>query len=319
MNKIPVELWFDITRYLSIIDISHLSCINKHFSILIKKNKWSFIDIIYQDTSNYTIIPKTPETFQNFRFCIDWCNIILNNPTKKEIIPSEIIEWMEDRQDLEYICIYQTLSENTIRNSFNKIHWRLLLTYQILPFDLIEIIVDSYDLSNSDWNLIWLNPNITLDFITKNIDHAQWHIISANKELISLELIQKYGNRLSLHELTKHGINEQIIEYYLPKMDIICWINVSQFTKLSMDFIKTHIDKLNLQFIINCQEIKESYLEEIIQKRLDDNNHTMFFQAISLNQKLSYDFIKKYKNHLFLKNLIRNKWISRKDLQGNFS
>lgn len=316
MNRIPVEIWFDIIKYLSIIDISHLSCINKHMNNLIKENKWSFIDIIYNPDN--IIIPKTSETFQNFRFCIDWCHIILSNPNNKDIIPNEIIEWINDRQDLEYICIYQNLSENTIRNCFNKIHWRLLLTYQTLPVDLIEIIIESYDLSNSDWNLIWLNPNITVDFVTKNIDHAQWHIISANKKLITLELIQKYGNRLSLHELTKHGINEKIIDYYLPRMDIICWINVSQFTKLSMDFIKTHIDKLNLQFIVNCQEIEESYLEEIIKNRLDDNNYTMFFQAISLNQKLSYDFIKKYKNDLFLKNLIRNKWISRKDLHALF-
>ena len=74
----------------------------------------------------------------------------------------------------------------------------------------------------------------------------KWYIISSNKEIISLELIQKYGDRLILHELTKHGVNENIIIHYLPKMDLICWINVSQFTKLSMDFIKKHIDKLNL-------------------------------------------------------------------------
>lgn len=318
MNKIPIEIWFDICKYVSIYEISNLMCINTRISNIIKQNKWSFIDNIYNKISSTTIIPKTPETFNNFRFCIDWCNIILNNPNRRDIIPNEVIQWIEDRQDLEYICIYQDLSETTIRKCFNKINWRLLLHYQTLPVDLIEFITETYDLSNSDWNLIWLNPNINLEFLVKYIDHAQWHVISANKNLISFKLIEKYGNRLSLHELTKHGVNENIIKYYLPKMDIICWINVSQFTKLSMTFIKEHIDQLNLQFILNCQEIDESYLEDIIKNRLDDNNYTMCFQAISLNQKLSSDFIKKYKDDLYLKNLIRNKRISRKDLSVIF-
>lgn len=315
MNTVPVEIWFDIIKYLTISDLSNLMCINKHLSHLIKTNKWSFIDEI-SDSNIY--IPKTLETYKNFRFCIDWCNIILSNPNRRDIIPNEVIQWIEDRQDLEYICIYQDLLEKTIRKCFKKVNWRLLLTYQILPVDLIEIIVETYDLSNSDWNLIWINPNINLDFLIKNIDRAQWHIISSNKNLISFQLIEKYGNRLSLHELTKHGINEEIINYYLPKMDMICWINVSQFTKLSMVFIKTHIDKLNLQFLVNCQDIDEMYLENIIKNRLEDNNYPMFFQAISLNQKLSHNFIKKYKDDLYLKNLIRNKRILRKDLHALF-
>lgn len=310
--NLPVEIWFNIFKDISLIELSRLMCVNRYLYKLIQINKWRFIDNLNNDS--FELIPKNKNTFENFKYIIDWVGIILNNKLNKNYIPDYVIEWVDDSQTLEYMCIYQTFSETTIRKLFDKINWRLLLIYQKkIPLDLITYIVETYDLSVENWNLVWLNENLDLNFITKYIDNVKWHIISSNKEIISLELIEKYGNRLILQELTKHGINENIVVYYLSKMDMICWTNVSQFTKLSMEFIRLHIDKLNLQFILNYQIIDESFLETLVEK-ISDFDKLMFFQAIALNQKLSYNFILKYKSDLYIKNLIRNKHVLRNDL-----
>lgn len=314
--KLPVEIWFVILKNVSFLDLSSLMCVNRYLYNLIQQNKWRLVDNL--NKKSLKIIPKTKETFINFKYSVDWVSMILDNKQNKNYIPDYVIEWIEDRQILEYMCIYQTFSENTIRKVFDKINWQLLLLYQKkIPLDLINYIVETYDLSFENWNLIWLNENLDLNFITRYIDNVRWHIISSNKEIISLSLIEKYGDRLILHEITKHGINERIIAHYLSKMDMICWTNVSQFTKLSMEFIKTHIDKLNLQFILNYQEIDEEFLESLIEK-LSDFEKTMFFQSVALNQKLSYNFISKYKNDLCIQNLIRNKKILRNDIYVTF-
>lgn len=314
--KLPVEIWFIILKNISFRDLSCLMCVNRYLYNLIQKNKWRLVDNL-NDVS-FNIIPKTKETFINYKYSIDWVGMILNNKENKNYIPDYVIEWIEDRQILEYMCIYQTFSEETIRRIFDKINWQLLLLYQKkIPLDLINYIVETYDLSFENWNLIWLNENLDLNFITKYINKVRWHVISGNKEIISIDLIEKYGDRLILHEITKHGINERIIIHYLSKMDMICWTNVSQFTKLSMDFIKKYIDKLNLQFILNYQEIDEGFLESLIEK-LSDLEETIFFQSVALNQKLSYNFISKYKNDLCIQNLIRNKKILRNDIYVTF-
>jgi hypothetical protein len=310
--NLPVEIWFNIFKDISLIELSKLMCVNRYLYKLISYNKWKFIDNL--NDISFELIPKNKETFRNFKYSIDWVGIILKNKSNKLYIPNYVIEWIDDKQILEYMCIYQTFSETTIRKLFDKINWRLLLIYQKkIPLDLITYIVETYDLSVENWNLVWLNENLDLDFITKYIDNVKWHIISSNKEIVSFSLIEKYGDRLILQELTKHGINENIVIYYLSKMDIICWTNVSQFTKLSMEFIKTHIDKLNLQFILNYQTIDETFLEQLIET-ISDFDKQMFFQSVALNQKISYSFILKYKNDLYIKNLIRNKHILRNDL-----
>lgn len=310
--KLPVEIWFIILRNVSFLDLSRLMCINRYLYNLIQQNKWKLVDNLNEKSSN--MIPRTKETFINFKYSVDWVSMILDNKENKNYIPDYVIEWIEDRKILEYMCIYQTFSENTIRKIFDKINWRLLLLYQKkIPLNLINYIVETYEMTFENWNLVWLNENLDLNFITKYINNVRWHVISSNKEVISFSLIEKYGDRLILHEITKHGINEKIILYYLSKMDIICWANVSQFTKLSMEFIRKYIDKLNLQYILNYQDIDESFLE-ILLETLSDFEKTMFFQSIALNQKLSYNFILKYKNDLCIQNLIRNKKVLRNDI-----
>lgn len=316
MYDIPTEIWFNIFKHINMLDLSNMMCVNHHFYNLIQKNKWNFIDCLIDKDFNY--IPKTRETFDNFKYCINWTDIILKYPDNRNIIPNHVIEWIDNKQDLEYMCIYQNLSEATIYKLFNKINWKLFLTYQTLPLSLIKNIVETYDIAYGDWYYIWLNPNLDFDFIIKYQDFAQWRVISSNKNIITYDLIQKYGDRLFIHEITRHGINESIVNYYLPKMDHICWINVSQFTKLSEEFIKKHIDKLNLQFIVKYQDISEEYLITIIDNLGSNEDHIGLFQSISLHQKLSYDFMLKYKDNLHIKNLIRNKNILRNDIYKLF-
>ena len=119
--KFPVEIWFNILKDTTLIELSRLMCVNRYFYNLIRQNKWKFVDNLKDKT--FSLIPKTKATFENFKYSVDWIGIILKNKDNKQYIPDYVIEWIDDKQTLEYMCIYQEFSEKTISKIFDKINW----------------------------------------------------------------------------------------------------------------------------------------------------------------------------------------------------
>ena len=323
IEDIPIELWKDIIKYIDIRSLSKLICTNKFFYNRIHFDKWYYIDNLLDSVYGTCLIPNTKETFLNYRYIITWTDIILSRNGKHDIIiPEHVLSWIEDKRDLEIISVYQKFSENLIRKLFDKIDYRNLLTNQSLPIDLLERIIKSqytgqveFILQSNDWYNIWSKQKINFNFVQQYINHIQWQPISCNKSVVSFELIDAYSEHLIWQEITKHGINEFIIEKYLHKMDIICWANVAQFTKLSSRFIKQYKTNLNfyLNILLRYQILDEDYLLELISS-FDDFDYEIYFESIALNQKISYQFILSYQEHLSLKSMIRNKHILREDL-----
>jgi hypothetical protein len=313
LSCLPFEILLNIFKYIDIYALSNLISTNKYFYNKINLNKWELIDNLID--KNFTQIPSNIETFNNYKYIINWTNIILNKKdTHKIIIPESVISWIPDVHDLELISIYQNFSEALIRKLFYKLSWKNLLSHQILPIDIIEIIIFDSNriIDNQDWFNIWSKQPITYNFIQNYEQKVQWHPVSSNKHCISFELIDKYYDKLIWQEVTKHGINERILIKYIHKFDNICWCNISQFTRLSTEFIKCFLQHLDLNIIFRYQSINEYYIDELINSFNLDSD--IYFQSISLNQPLGEFFLTKYKNELSLKLLIRNKKILRSHL-----
>jgi hypothetical protein len=137
--------------------------------------------------------------------------------------------------------------------------------------------------------------------------------------MVCFELIDKYGDHLVWQEFTKHSINEHVLTRYLHHFDFICWSNIAEYTELSIDFILTHFQHLDLNIILRFQKIPEYLLIQWIETYGSQYfDEWMYFESICLNQKLSKTFIQTYKEYLPLKNLIRNKNVLRTTLQEIF-
>lgn len=310
---LPFDILINILKYIDIYSFSKLSSTNLYFYNILKLNKWKIIDnLLYK---NFIYIPKNIDTYNNYKYIINWTSIVLYRKDKyKTIIPENVISWISDVHDLELISVYQKFSESLIRKIIHKISFKNILANQTIPIDIIQLLIfeNNNRIDNQDWFNIWSKQPITFEFIQMFEDKIQWHPVSSNKNCVCFELIDKYHDKLIWQELTKHGINEHILIKYIHKFDHICWINISQFTKLSINFIKTYIIYLDLNIILKFQILNEYYIDELIhQYNLVSN---VYFQSISLHQPLGEFFLEKYKYKLPLKLLIRNKKILRTHL-----
>lgn len=308
---IPYDILTHILKYTNLITISKLQCLNLHFYNLINPNKWYLID---NTPFNITFVPSTIETYNNYIYSIDFFEILQN----KKHIPEQIIECIDDPKKLELICIYQQLSDTLLHKLYSKIHYKVLLAHQILPTNILFHLThnDLLSFTNNDWYLIWSIQKINIQYIEKYIDNVQWNPLCSNKYSVSFEFIEKYHTNIIWHQFTKHGINENIIEKYIFKFDFICWSNISQYTKLSNEFIVKYINDLHLDIILRFQSLEE-YLLTILLSSNNQSTINHYSELISLNQQVSINFIKTYK--LPLKHLVRNKKIPRKTLATIFS
>ena len=311
--NLPNEMLIHIFKYLDVLSLSKLYCSNKKLCEKIKYiNKWKIIDDMF-NADYLKLVPKTKETFNNYRFCIDWKELII----QKCIIPEEVIEWIEKNSDIAIISIYQKFSENLLKNVYNKISYSLLLSHQILPINILYDIIETNELSTTDWYYISLKQKIDIRFIEKYYDKIKWNPLSQNINIINYEVIDKYHDKLVWQELTKHGVNEYILFKYTGYLDFICWSNISQYSILSDNFIKMFLTFLDLDIIFRFQRISDSLLNCIVENFTKSEYH--YFESIGLNQCLSRDFVIKYKYYLSLEILIRNRNISRNLLSTIYS
>lgn len=313
IRDIPLEILINILKFTDVKTVSNLCCINKYFNDTISRNLWIIIDKLYIYTDT-VLIPNTIWTYNKYRYLVDWNNIIMYNQQCNKSIPDDIVLWIPDIQDLQTIAIYQTLSEYTIRIIYPKVEWGTLLLKQTVPLDIIDLIIHSqnndWQLSNIDWCNIWLFQKVDCDFISRYLDKVEWHALSSNKEVVSIEFISKYGNQIIWQEFTKHSIHENILEFYIDKFDFICWNNISRYTELSESFMKSYLKHLDIGTLIRYQSLSEGFLDEIVYN-FNDSDKEFHMQSIGTYQKISKQFIERHKYYLPLRVLIRNKHIPR--------
>ena len=115
--------------------------------------------------------------------------------------------------DLNYISMYQKLSEKFIEKHGDKLDWGYISTYQKLPESFIEKYNDKVD-----WDYISKYQTLSEEFIEKYCDKVKWYFISIYQILSE----------------------EFIVNHY----DKVNWWNISEYQKLSEEFRQKHNDKI---------------------------------------------------------------------------
>jgi hypothetical protein len=323
--NLPCDILIEICKYIDIYTLSNLTCTNKKVSKIIKENLWNIIDsqidIVNKINSpsldnldnKKLYIPCNKETYENFKYIIDMRAIYFY---KKEL-PLSLIDDLSDSDilNLKIISTYQKLSENQIRKSWIDITLTNLLTYQIIPEDLIIFFINTNRINQEEWYLISKHQKLSYNFIKKYESHINWHALSENKNALNIDIINSYNDKLIWSEITKHGLTEEIIEYYINKLCFFSWRNVACYSNLSINFINKYFDKFDKHTLI-CRQVLN---EEIILKILDTTSvevlEDFYWPSIAEHQELNIDFIKKHSDNLPIHLMIRNKKIKRQYLK----
>lgn len=319
LNTFPNEVFYSIIKWVDLKTFSSILMLNKtHYSIL-NPCKWDIIDTINKPGSP---VPLTIETYNNYKYMIDWITVIYN----KIHIPESVIEIFMKKHDhtdqinkhlskfdLKILLKYQKLSSSFIVKYYHLCDLETLILEQNIPEELLVKIVSENNLSYSQWHNLLVTQKYSLSFIEKNLNNINWYAVSCNKDVVTTEILIKYYDNLVWPELTKHGINQELIELFIHKLDNISWTNVAFFSKLSSDFIIKYKQYLNLQIIFRTQELKYDTIYYLL-NRQDEFDKIESWINIALYQSLDYDFIFTNKHQLELKYLIRNPRIKRKHL-----
>lgn len=323
INRFPNEIIFEILKYTDIKTFSSLLSSNIQNYNLLNPLKWEIIDSMINTGHP---VPLNLETYNNFIFTIDWITIIYN----KINIPESTIElFMINRSesesesinihkfDINILLKYQKLSEQFLCKYYHLCDWKVLIIDQKLPIQILEKIISHHysEMFPMHWYNILYHQKYSLEnFIQKyGTEVINWYAVSCNKDAVTPDILVKYYDYLVWPELTKHGLNEEIIEMFIHKLDPISWSNIAFYSKLSSNFILKYRNSLNSQIILRCQTLNSETLLELLSTQEGYEKEESWIN-ISLYQSLDYHFIKTHKDNLSIKYLIRNPRIKRKDL-----
>ena len=241
--------------------------------------------------------------------------------------------------NVEYLIKYQILSEDLLlwmdEINYNPKYNNLLIKYQILPEILLKKYIDNTPIEKIDFYNLALNQNIPDDIIDKYEKHLDWDIIS-QEQLLKIQTIVKYHKKINwsllpLNIKTQYLFNDSFILVFqkeniwdnigwMDKVTIDCiwsyknlitnkgWFSIIEHKELANDKIEDLINNIIPQLNINENEcwdiisINQKLSEEFIEKYQDKLN----WSSISLFQDLSWDFIQKFNKKIILKNLSNN-------------
>lgn len=241
--------------------------------------------------------------------------------------------------NVKYLIKYQFLSEDLLlwmdETNYNPKYNYLLIKYQILPEILLIKYIDNTPIEKIDFYNLALNQNLSDEIIDKYEKHFDWDIIS-QEQLLKLETLVKYNKKINwsllpLNIKTQYLFNDTFILVFqkeniwdnigwMDNVTIDClwdnknlitnkgWFSIIEHKELSNDKIEDFINNIIPQLNINENEcwdiisINQKLSEEFIEKYQDKLN----WSSISLFQDLSWDFIQKFSKKIVLKNLSNN-------------
>lgn len=309
-NLFPQEISDLIIKYTDLPTLSKLLRINKYTYNYINGRKWNYIDNMIDIG---ICIPLNKETYNEYIYCIDFTTLIYN----KYKIPDSVIIELSSYIDFELLSRNQKLSDTILYKFYDRIKIINLLSEQVLPYDLLLLIVENFILNSAEWHWICKQQKFDIHFINTYLTNIDWNALSQNKNVISLDILNTYMDKIVWNELTNNGISEDILVLCTHKFDRFSWNNISYTSKLSSEFILKYKEHLNIYALISCQTLEENVILELI-------NSEEFYPKVDLwnkvasCQSLTKSFILKYKEHIQLRFLIRNKKIKRSILKDIF-
>jgi len=285
--------------------------------VLIKykeKIKWEYI------LFNYKMITKNV-FYECFNY-LNW-NIICDRYHLK----NEFIEQYISKLNFNILCKYQTLSESFMDKYFYKLDTNSIVYYQKLSEPFIEKYSDKLN-----WSLICYCQEFSGPFIEKHLEKIIWDRIQYNT--LSIEAM-KY---IIDNNVVKHQkIHDEIVDIYKKKtkktkspriIHVSEWSDINiidpkklsskaicdilRFYRFDISFINENTDIFPFDSLCDYQDITE----EIIEKYIKGNRLTdLSWYYIVSTQKLSEQFIEKYKDNLEWRKVCRYQDLSEKFIE----
>lgn len=308
--KLPVEIICGILKYTNVLTLSKMCCVNKMLSDVIKDNKWAIMDNFRKPPLNQCI-PRNEETYKSYRYCIDFPTLILD----KKKLQSCTIQSNAQHIDFSLLSEYQQLPDDILRTFYENIPLQKLLTKQVLPTNLLEIVLEKFcdSLDSSLWSNVCKFQKLSVKLIKKYHQYMEWISLSQNKHVVTVEFINTFQDKIIWQELTNLGLHENLIKECECNLNEVCFWNISFSSKLSKHFMKQHFDKLYPSALCAFQKLDEELILRIVEQ--DEQQ----WAKIAECQHLSIEFMQKYKSFLPKHLLIRNKNIKRQHLKDIFS
>src|SRR6185437_8041579 len=147
------------------------------------------------------------------------------------------------------------------------------------------------------------NPNITLEFIEKNIEKIEIDRAVFLNPNLTLEFIEKHYNKLFLAEILRHpslDLRKKEVRKFLKKhLEDISWENLSRNPHITLEFIEEY--KL-LEKMQNCDDLISNpafnFRKKEFRNWFDKKDLIFNYLDLSWNPTLSFKFVKRYKNLL---------------------
>ena len=291
-----------------------------------------------KDNNNNLIINKLmKENYENEDY---WKFLLESIQFDEDFIKSNY-----DDINKEYLIKYQVLTENLLlwmdKKHSNYNYNDLLIKYQILPESLLKKYIENTPIEKIDFYNLALNQNLDEDIIEKYEKYLDWDIVS-REQFLKLNTIVKYNKNINwsllpLNMKTQYLFNDTFILIFQKEnfwdnigwMDQVTneclwgfknlitnkgWLSIIEHKQLSNENIEDFINNIMPQLNINELEcwdiisINQKLSEEFIEKYQDK----IIWESISLFQELSWDIIQKFSKKIILKNLSENDCLNEK-------
>jgi hypothetical protein len=291
-----------------------------------------FIKLFNNNNDNNLVINKLmKENYENE----DYWKFLLESIQFEE----EFIKVNYDDINKEYLIKYQVLPENLLlwmdEYHYNCKYNDLLIKYQILPEALLRKYIENTPIEKIDFYNLALNQNLPDDIIEKYEKHLDWDVVS-QEQLLKIQTIAKYHDKINwillpLNIKTQYLFNDSFVLIFqkeniwdnigwMDNVTIEClwelkklitnsgWLTIIEHKQLPSDKIEDFVNNIMPQLNINeldCWDIisiNQKLSEEFIEKYQDKIN----WASVSLFQDLSWEFLQKFSKKIILKNFSNN-------------
>ena len=264
-------------------------------------------------------------------------NIVLFQKVSSKILEIYIEETPNLLIDWDYICKNQDLTEEFIEKHIDKLDFFLLSKYQVLTEKFIEKHMDKLDIFE-----LSKNNKFSHEFIVKYRNEFPMFSLLKEQNFKNQYIIKGFGMNLqSILFIFKHqSLTEEEINNYLKKYENIInenegiWMVISKNQRLSEEFMRNNINKIDLWMVARHQVLSEEFIKEFMFKSSKKQNNEVFkFQELSdefiieniryLNfddglvklNRIPKELIKKFKSVLDLNYLLKNSIIEESVLE----
>lgn len=225
----------------------------------------------HQKKLNWDLISKNQflkkDTILQFSKKLNLIEVFKRNKVEEDVIKK--LAKKLSKEAWEEIIISQSLSETFIKNNFHYLDKKLLLKHQVLPMDIIDIIILNKEENCSLrelWRIVSEHQELSFDMLSKYSKQLDWKLVSMHQNL-DMEALDMFFDNLDLDLVCKHQI-------------------------LPIPFIRRYVKHLNWELLLQYQRI-DNYLLLENSQYIKNNNKLKIL--IGKFQKVNSEVIKEFK------------------------